>query len=710
MRSLWPLWAIFAACLPWLVETARAQVPQVEARVAGLSGGSAQRIVSGRGAFPLRTGDALSPGDEIDTRGGARVRIEMTDGSVINLLPGSRLLLKDYRAAGSLRDLFEIIAGRVRIKVNRFGGKPNPVRVNTPSASIAVRGTEFDVIVNRRETRVAVYEGLVEVSDRRTPRRRALVEPGRGVIVRPNQDLRFFLPGPASDIGDHSPRRTPEENLIASTTPLPTGADATATLPAGLNPGNPVRALAGQYERYLDSVVEPGETPPLMRFLAFPDSHLDSLENPAYATEFGAFAGRTILLPGLRRIHGADGLRPAPEIELPRPYDFSVLSQTSVFLPIPNSRFVLGGSFATTQGEVHSLAQNELDLTPPPSPFQVTGLRTTSTEAENRSFTGSLILARRFGVEGRTSAGIAVDHLHGRGALTGVTSLKSSLDPELSQIGFLNINAREELQARTIVDRTRLRIGVTHEFGRGHKLGLYFHQGVSSAADRDRTRTFNGLPLPLDSVRYSSQVSETGLRLRGSLSRRLFYGLEANWLTVGVNEEIRRAVIVESNERERIHRFTFGGAIGFAPWRRTIFNLDLASGLSNARERLYELATGNQIEDLRERMRFVSAHVSTQTDVWRGSYVMASLLAIRQRNIDDITVSPDRFGRRLTSFGLPGVDGRTQRSFTDPLSDFGAGWRFKESFVLQYVYSTDFKRTPPSHVLVISYTFGRHEK
>ena len=447
-----------------------------------------------------------------------------------------------------------------------------------------------------------------------------------------------------------------------------------------------------------------------MRYLAFPDSHLDSLENPAYATEFGAFAGRTILLPSIRRIHDGDGRGPAQADALPRPYDFGMLSQTSVFLPLPNSRFVLGGSFTTTRSEVHSFARNELDLTPPPSLLQVTGIRTTSTAAENHSYMGSLILARRFGVTGRTSAGIAIDHLRGRGSLSGVTSLTTNLGPELGPLGFPSLNAREELTAGTILDRTRLRIGVTHEFRRGHKLGAFFHQGVSSAADRDRERSFNGLPLSLDSVRYSSRLSEAGLRLRGAFSRRLFYGVEANWLTVGLNEEIRRAILVESNERERIHRVAVGGAIGFAPWRRTIFNLDLAGGFSNGRERLYELATGNPLQDLRERMRFLSAHASAQTDVWRGSYVMASLVALRQGNADDLALFPDRFGRQLTSLGLPGVDGRTERRFTDPLSDFGAGWRVKDRFVFQYVYSTDYGRTPASHTLVLSYTFGNREK
>ena len=52
----------------------------------------------------------------------------------------------------------------VRVKINHFGGKPNPYRMNSPTASIAVRGTEFSIQVDQQgQTQVVVYEGAVEV-------------------------------------------------------------------------------------------------------------------------------------------------------------------------------------------------------------------------------------------------------------------------------------------------------------------------------------------------------------------------------------------------------------------------------------------------------------------------------------------------------------------------------------------------------------------
>src|SRR5204862_5801211 len=121
--------------------------------------------------------------------------ISLSDGSQVTVQPGSLVVLKDYRAANSLRELLEILAGRARIKVNHFGGRPNPYRVNSPTASIAVRGTEFSVAVEANgETQVEVYEGLVEVASLADPSRRALVEPGHSVIIRPNGEVRSSIP------------------------------------------------------------------------------------------------------------------------------------------------------------------------------------------------------------------------------------------------------------------------------------------------------------------------------------------------------------------------------------------------------------------------------------------------------------------------------------------------------------------------------------
>src|SRR5262245_14401510 len=203
---------LLIAALHAMYEGVSAQA--VEARVASVRG---QALLSGnaRAASTLLSGISLSPGDEIDTRGGGHVTIELSDGSLVTVQPGSVLVFQDYRNAGSLRELLKITVGRVRVRINHFGGRPNPYRVNSPTASIAVRGTEFSVSVAARgDTEVIVYEGLLEVASLAPPLRRVMVEAGHGVIIRANEDIRFIVPGPNNEIGKRNNRTRPRNDGI----------------------------------------------------------------------------------------------------------------------------------------------------------------------------------------------------------------------------------------------------------------------------------------------------------------------------------------------------------------------------------------------------------------------------------------------------------------------------------------------------------------
>jgi FecR protein len=171
------------------IGTVRAQSTEVVARAASVTG-RALLLGNGSAPFALTTGYILNPGDRIDTHGGGRVVIDLSDGSMVVVAPESIVILKDFRAAGSLRELFEIAGGMVRVKINHLAGKPNPYRMNSPTASIAVRGTGFSINVDARgTTRVVVDEGAVEVSSLIDPHRKVLIEAGRGVLVQPGRDF-----------------------------------------------------------------------------------------------------------------------------------------------------------------------------------------------------------------------------------------------------------------------------------------------------------------------------------------------------------------------------------------------------------------------------------------------------------------------------------------------------------------------------------------
>ena len=124
-----------------------AQPGPLVARAASVTGSALVLTGDSGSSVALSSGFWLNPGDRVDTRGGGRVVIDLSDGSMVVVQPQSVIVLKDFRQAESLRELFEILLGNVRVKINHFGGRPNPYRMNSPTASIAVRGTEFSIQV-----------------------------------------------------------------------------------------------------------------------------------------------------------------------------------------------------------------------------------------------------------------------------------------------------------------------------------------------------------------------------------------------------------------------------------------------------------------------------------------------------------------------------------------------------------------------------------
>lgn len=181
----WTLRLILGACALALLAGGAAQAQvlvsaqvlssegQVEIRRRAVGAPAAARI-------NYRPHDVLRAGDTIITHRGARLVLGLSDGS--QAIIGEQTTVEISSLAGTPRDLFRILRGRTRVRIERTGGQPNPYRVNTPTAVIAVRGTIFDVIVRDRETQVFVHEGTVAVNN--------LLEPERAVILNAGQRTR----------------------------------------------------------------------------------------------------------------------------------------------------------------------------------------------------------------------------------------------------------------------------------------------------------------------------------------------------------------------------------------------------------------------------------------------------------------------------------------------------------------------------------------
>jgi|SRR5579871_1646975 len=139
--------------------------------------------------WALNVGDKIQIQQVILTGPDGFAKFQVSDGSFFDVYPNSNVVFR--RNPGNLRDLLELVVGRVKIHIQKWGGQPNPNRIMTPTAVIAVRGTTFDVSVDddNESTVVAVEEGIVDVSHRLRPGKEKTLTAGDTITVYANEPL-----------------------------------------------------------------------------------------------------------------------------------------------------------------------------------------------------------------------------------------------------------------------------------------------------------------------------------------------------------------------------------------------------------------------------------------------------------------------------------------------------------------------------------------
>ena len=171
--------------------------------------------------------DRLKAGDTIVTGRNGRLVLALSDGSQAIIAPKTMVVIEDL--SHSPRTLFNILRGKTRIHIEKLGGQPNPYRVNTPTAVIAVRGTIFDVLVDEAETQVFLHEGEVAITNLKSPNQPVILSAGQMTRVLferlPNPPSPFksrrtdktFRPGKAGRIE----RASQASRRIADASPIP---------------------------------------------------------------------------------------------------------------------------------------------------------------------------------------------------------------------------------------------------------------------------------------------------------------------------------------------------------------------------------------------------------------------------------------------------------------------------------------------------------
>lgn len=142
-----------------------------------------------------RGGRYLSPGnidiglsieslDTIETGSNGYVEVEMSApaaGSLVKVRPGSAFYFETSAQSGSrIETLFQMLRGSLSLKVGKLSSRES-YKVQTDSAVMAVRGTEFNVDMTAdRSVLVTVPEGRVESE---TDSRTVMAQPGTVAVI-----------------------------------------------------------------------------------------------------------------------------------------------------------------------------------------------------------------------------------------------------------------------------------------------------------------------------------------------------------------------------------------------------------------------------------------------------------------------------------------------------------------------------------------------
>jgi len=429
--------------------------------------------------------------------------------------------------------------------------------------------------------------------------------------------------------------------------------------------------------------------PFLFRFNAFPEAHLDSLENPAYATEFRRAEGRVFILPTFRGARTLQEYQSAFGPGGSLPSDYSVSPQVSFFAPAGG--FTFGGSAAVSR-----VGNTTLTATPNYQPGTLEHNPESSAQTSGSSsgtfYSGALVVARRFGAN---SFGVELASLKGTGGI-------SSMSSEAMGPGRL---AEERSQSGSDISQTRLTAGFSRDLSRSVKLGLFYRYAFIRADDSDVSHTLNGFPLGLNATRTAGHSSEFGLRLRGLATPRLSYGFAAAWLGISLLDGMNRIATVDSHERDRAQRGTVAAGLGYALTRSTTLSFDLAGGSARTWASRTEDGTGALLQNAVAGSHFVSAHAAVQSDITRRLFLTASFLNVWQAHNLNVNLFPDRFGNSTSVEDAFFPMNPAPAQYAPRFSDFGAGWRFTRNLFAQYVYSTDYGASSATHTLMLRYTF-----
>jgi hypothetical protein len=152
----------------------RASMAQSAGTVIGISGDCF--IVRGGGRAALGLGQPVQVGDILDVAASAKLKLRMTDGSIISVASGTQMTIRAYAvdAAGQRQDAtLSLGQGLLRAVVAPVT-EPAKFEVDTAVGTAAVRSTDWFVEASPAAMQVGVLSGTIAMTSNAT---------GQGVII-----------------------------------------------------------------------------------------------------------------------------------------------------------------------------------------------------------------------------------------------------------------------------------------------------------------------------------------------------------------------------------------------------------------------------------------------------------------------------------------------------------------------------------------------
>lgn len=181
-------------------------------RIEFATGESVVRSADGR-ERPARKGDAIAPGERVLTRAG-RAQVAFTDGSFVSLQPNTDFGVDEYvfkgSNDGSEKSVFSLLKGALRTVTGFIGrSKRDAYTMNTPTATIGIRGTGGQIEVNSEGT---------------------FVRGTSGTWLLTNQGGTLNVPAGSTGFAGVDNKKTPEQSSDGPNTPPPSSGNVGSDL------------------------------------------------------------------------------------------------------------------------------------------------------------------------------------------------------------------------------------------------------------------------------------------------------------------------------------------------------------------------------------------------------------------------------------------------------------------------------------------------